>query len=167
LYPGQQTITDPEREPFPGTRHHLAWYRPDGWWRTGRRLAREVDLVVLTLFSPVQIPAHVGWSAGVRSGGSRTQVVVLGHSVLPHDRRAVDVSLTRALLRRADGVLTHGPEQSRLAQGLLAAGKPPPVTAPMPPHLPDTGGPTEGTPGERRHLLCLALGPPCRGVGWS
>ena len=164
LYPGQQTITDPEGEPFPGTRHHLAWYRPDGWWRTGRRLARETDLVVLTLFSPVQIPAYLGLSAGVRSGRSRTQVVVLCHNVLPHERRAVDVSLTRALLRRADGVLTHGPEQSRLAQGLLGAGKRPPVTAPMPPHLPDTGGPTESTPGERRHLLFLGIVRPYKGV---
>ena len=165
LYPGRQTITDPEGEPFPDTRHHLAWYRPDGWWRTGRRLAREADLVVLTVFSPVQVPAYLGILSGVRSArSSRTRVVVLCHNVLPHERRSVDVSLVRALLRRVDGVLTHGPEQSRLAEGLLGLGRRPPVTAPMPPHLPDTGGPAEGAPGERRHLLFLGIVRPYKGV---
>lgn len=164
LYPGQQTITDPEGEPFPGTRHRLAWYRPDGWWRTGRRLARDADLVVLTVFSPVQVPAYLGLLAGVRSSGSDTRVVALCHNVLPHERRAVDVSLTRALLRRVDGVLTHGPEQTHLAEGLLGFGRRPPVTAPMPPHLPETGGPAEGAPGERRHLLFLGIVRPYKGV---
>lgn len=164
LYPGRQTITDPEGEPFPETRRHLAWYRPDGWWRTGRRLSREADLVVLTVFSPVQTPAYLGLLSGVRSGGNHTRVVALCHNVLPHERRAVDVSLARALLRRVDGVLTHGPEQSRLAEGLLGPGRRPPVTAPMPPHLPDTGGPAEGDPGERRHLLFLGIVRPYKGV---
>ncbi|MBR8741340.1 glycosyltransferase family 4 protein [Nocardiopsis sp. MG754419] len=165
LYPGEQTVADPEGEPFPDTHHDLAWYRPDGWWLTGRRLARTEDLVVLTLFSPVQVPAYLGILAGLRSvRSSRTRVVVLCHNVLPHERRAVDISLVRALLRRVDGVLTHAAEQAHLAEGLLGLGRPAPVVARMPPHLPDTGEHRAPEPGERRHLLFLGIVRPYKGV---
>src|SRR5262249_25562925 len=40
LYPGQLTIDSPEVALFPDTERSLAWYRPDSWWTTGRRLAR-------------------------------------------------------------------------------------------------------------------------------
>ncbi|MBE2999805.1 glycosyltransferase family 4 protein [Nocardiopsis sp. HNM0947] len=164
LYPGQQTIADPEAETFSGTRHRLAWYRPDGWWRTGRRLARESDLVVLTLFSPAQIPAYLGILAGLCSRRDRARVVALCHNVLPHERRSVDVSLTRALLRRVDGILTHSAEQAHLARGLLRGDQADPVVASMPPHLPETGGAVEQPCGERRHLLFLGMVRPYKGV---
>ena len=165
LYPGEQTVTDPEGEPFPETHHGLAWYRPGGWWSTGRRLARTEDLVVLTLFSPVQVPAYLGILSGVRSARPpRTRVVALCHNVLPHERRAVDVFLVRALLRRVDGVLTHSPEQAHLAEGLLGSGRARPVVAQMPPHLPETGTRREPAPGERRHLLFLGIVRPYKGV---
>ena len=64
LYPGEQTISTPEGVPYPGTRRALAWYRPDGWIRTGRRL-RSFDLVVLVVLSPVQIPAYLGIAYGL------------------------------------------------------------------------------------------------------
>ncbi|MFE3458821.1 glycosyltransferase family 4 protein [Nocardiopsis aegyptia] len=164
LYPGTQTVDEQEGTPHPGTRHGLAWYRPDGWWRTGRRLAREADLVVLTLFSPVQVPAYLAILAGARSLDTGTQITALCHNVLPHERRAVDVSLTRALLRRVDGVLTHSPEQAHLAEGLMGPERPRPAMAPLPPHLPDTGGPVQGPAGERRHLLFLGIVRPYKGV---
>ncbi|MFE6304012.1 glycosyltransferase family 4 protein [Nocardiopsis sp. NPDC057823] len=165
LYPGTQTVDEPEGEPYPDTRRELAWYRPDGWWRAGRRLAREADLVVLTLFSPVQVPAYLGVLAGVRSvRGDRTRVVALCHNVLPHERRAVDVSLVRSLLRRVDGVLAHSADQALLARGMRGAGAGAPVTAVLPPHLPDTGAAVPPEPGERRHLLFLGIVRPYKGV---
>ncbi|MDT0331620.1 glycosyltransferase family 4 protein [Nocardiopsis lambiniae] len=165
LYPGTQTVDEPEGEPYPDTRRDLAWYRPDGWWRIGRRLARENDLVVLTLFSPVQVPAYLGVLAGARSaGGERTRVVALCHNVLPHERRAVDVSLVRALLRRVDGVLAHSHEQAGLAEGMRGAGFDAPVTAALPPHLPATGAVVPPAPGERRNLLFLGIVRPYKGV---
>ncbi|PSK97079.1 glycosyltransferase involved in cell wall biosynthesis [Murinocardiopsis flavida] len=170
LYPGTQTLDSGEGEPFPGTRRHLAWYRPDGWLRAGRRLAADADLVVLTVFSPVQVPAYLGVLAGIRG---RTRVVALCHNVLPHERRAVDVSLMRALLRRCDAVLTHTPEQARLARGLVG-GRGDVRTAALPPHLP-THPPSHGPPDRPRpsdtdaadgvrRLLFFGLVRPYKGV---
>ncbi|WP_067491417.1 glycosyltransferase family 4 protein [Actinomadura hibisca] len=129
LYPGQQTISEPEGEPFAATRHALDWRRPDGWWRTGRAL-RSADLVVLAVLSPVQVPSYLGILAGI---GRKTRVVALCHNVLPHERKPYDVPLMKALLRRVDGVLTHSEQQADLARGLT--GKPVRV-AEMPAHLP-------------------------------
>lgn len=160
LYPGRQTVDTREGEPFGDTRRRLAWYRPDGWPRVGRRLAEDTDLVVLTVLSPVQVPAYLGILAGIRGG---TRVVALCHNVLPHERGAVDVSLMRALLRRCDAVLTHSPEQALLARG-LTGGRGDVRTAELPPHLP----PSAAAPGYdadvRRHLLFFGLVRPYKGV---
>lgn len=162
LYPGRQTIDVPEGEPYPDTRRALAWYRPDGWWRTGRSLGRDRDLVVLTVFSPVQVPPYLGILAGAGRGGART--AALCHNVLPHERRPVDVALMRALLRRVDTVLTHSPEQERLARGLLGPAAARVRTAPMPPHLPPAGRSRERDPAERRRLLFFGIVRPYKGV---
>jgi glycosyltransferase involved in cell wall biosynthesis len=132
LYPGQQTISAPEGTPFPRTLRELSWRRPDGWLRTGRRL-RSCDLVVLAVLSPVQVPAYLGILSGLRR---RARVVALCHNVLPHERKAYDGPLMRALLRRVDGVLVHSAAQAELARTLT--GRPVHV-AEMPAHLP-TGG---------------------------
>lgn len=135
LYPGEQTISTPEGVPFPGTRRTLAWYRPDGWIRTGRRL-RSFDLVVLVVLSPVQVPAYLGMARGLGRGGPR--LIALCHNVLPHERKPYDVPLMRRLLRRADGALVHSAQQAQLARN-LAPGTPV-VTAGLPAHLPTPAG---------------------------
>ncbi|RFU40083.1 glycosyltransferase [Actinomadura logoneensis] len=139
LYPGQQTIDEPEGEPFPGTLRRLDWRRPDGWWRAGRSL-RGHDLVVLAVLSPVQVPAYLGILAGI---GRRTPVVALCHNVLPHERRPYDRPLMKALLTRVSGVLVHSEEQARLARTLTAR---PVRVAEMPAHLPTPSG-TDGVSG--------------------
>jgi glycosyltransferase involved in cell wall biosynthesis len=143
LYPGEQTIETPEGEPFPGTRRALAWYRPDGWVRAGRRL-RSFDLVVLVVLSPVQIPAYLGMAYGLgglggrRRGGAGPRVVALCHNVLPHERKPYDMPLMRRLLKGADGALVHSAQQAQLARD-LAPGTPV-RTAGLPAHLPTPGG---------------------------
>jgi glycosyltransferase involved in cell wall biosynthesis len=156
LYPGQQTISDPEGEPFPHVRRDLDWRRPDGWVRCGRRLRRS-DLVVLVLLSPVQVPAYLGILSGLRR---KTPVVALCHNVLPHERKPYDRPLVKALLRRVDRVLAHSEEQAGLARGLAPA----PVTvAVLPPHLPakvraEAGG------GVRNRLLFFGMVRPYKGL---
>ncbi|RCV47909.1 glycosyltransferase family 4 protein [Marinitenerispora sediminis] len=162
LYPGRQTIDTPEGAPYARTRRRLAWYRPDGWWRAGRDLRRGADLVVLSVLSPVQVPAYLGLLAGVGRG---TRTVALCHNVLPHERSAVDTALVRRLLRRVDAVLTHSPEQADLARALLAGRDADVRTAELPPHLPETpAGAPETPPRVHRHLLFFGLVRPYKGV---
>jgi glycosyltransferase involved in cell wall biosynthesis len=164
LYPGEQTISTPEGVPFPGTRHSLAWYRPDGWLRTGRRL-RSADLVILVVLSPVQVPSYLGIARGLGRGGPR--LVALCHNVLPHERKPYDVPLMRRLLRRADGALVHSAQQAQLARDL--APDTPVLTAGLPAHLPTPGGHERPVfPGEAaepaNHLLFFGMVRPYKGL---
>ncbi|XRQ05691.1 glycosyltransferase family 4 protein [Actinomadura welshii] len=157
LYPGQQTISDPEGEPFPGTRRRLDWRRPDGWYRTGRSL-RPYDLVVLAVLSPVQVPSYLGILSGLRRGAP---VVALCHNVLPHERKPYDAPLMRRLLRKVDGVLVHSEAQAELARGLT--GRPVRV-AEMPAHLPVAAAPPPGDGKVRRRLLFFGIVRPYKGL---
>jgi glycosyltransferase involved in cell wall biosynthesis len=130
LYPGQQTVDVPEGAPYPRTRRRLAWYRPDGWLAEGRRL-RPADLVVFAYLTPLQAPPYLAIMSRL---GRTPKTAVICHNVLPHERRPGDVALTRALLRRADTVLTHSAAQAAQARELAPGTTVRTVT--MPPHLP-------------------------------
>ena len=152
LYPGQQTVDVPEGEPYPRTRRRLAWYRPDGWRTEGRRL-RPADLVVFAYLTPLQAPPYLAIMAGLRRS-ARTAVIC--HNVLPHERRPGDVPLTRALLSRADTVITHSAAQAAQARDLAPAATV--RTARIPPHLPATRPQTQAT--ERAGFPAPAPTPP-------
>jgi glycosyltransferase involved in cell wall biosynthesis len=171
LYPGQQTVDEPEGEPFPRTYRKLAWYRPDGWFAAGRRL-RTADLVVFALITPIQVPAYLTilaglgrWNRGSRNRGrrNRDRTVVICHNVLPHERRAGDVALTRALLSRVGSALVHSPEQAELARSLAPHLR---VTvATMPSHLPVTPGNTAELPEDPGiRLLFFGIVRPYKGL---
>ncbi|MBX6769958.1 MAG: glycosyltransferase, partial [Actinomadura rubrobrunea] len=157
LYPGQQTISEPEGEPFPETRRRLDWRRPDGWWRTGRAL-RSHDLVVLAVLSPVQVPSYLGILGGLRR---RTRAVALCHNVLPHERKPYDRPLMKALLRRVGGVLVHTEQQAALARQLTDR---PVRVAEMPAHLPTPRVETDRPEGVRRRLLFFGIVRPYKGL---
>jgi glycosyltransferase involved in cell wall biosynthesis len=139
LYPGQQTVDVPEGEPYPRTHRRLAWYRPDGWLAEGRRL-RPADLVVFAYLTPLQAPPYLAIVAGLHR---HARTVVICHNVLPHERRPGDVPLTRALLGRADTVITHSAAQAAQARDLAPAATV--RTARIPPHLPATRPQTQAT----------------------
>jgi glycosyltransferase involved in cell wall biosynthesis len=98
---------------------------------SGRRL-RTVDLVILAVLSPVQVPAYMGILYGI---GRKVRTIALCHNVLPHERKPYDRPLMKALLKRVDGVLTHSDQQAELARELTGG---PVSVAPLPPHLPST-----------------------------
>jgi len=152
LYPGQQTVDVPEGEPYPRTHRRLAWYRPDGWLAEGRRL-RPADLVVFAYLTPLQAPPYLAIMAGLRH---HARTAVICHNVLPHERRPGDVPLTRALLGRADTVITHSAAQAAQARDLAPAATV--RTARIPPHLPATRPQPQGT--ERAGFPAPAPTPP-------
>ena len=138
LYPGQQTVDEPEGEPYPRTHRRLAWYRPDGWLAAGRRL-RSADLVVFALLTPLQVPPYLAVMAGLGRQPGRPRTAVICHNVLPHERRPGDVALTKTLLKHADTVITHSAGQAAQARELAPGATV--LTVRIPPHLPATGPP--------------------------
>jgi glycosyltransferase involved in cell wall biosynthesis len=149
LYPGQLTVEIPEVELFPATERTLAWYRPDSWWRAGRRLAREkYDAVVLLVHTPIQVPAYLTLARAAKAGGCT--VVALLHNVLPHEQRRFDKQLMSALLRRADALVVHSGEQANLAATLAST---PAYVAPLALHLPHGAPVADSAPGGRRNRL--------------
>jgi glycosyltransferase involved in cell wall biosynthesis len=162
LYPGQLTVDTPELPVFGATDRVLAWYRPDGWWRTGRRLAREgFDALVLCVVTPIQAPAYLTLARTARAAG--ITVLALCHNVLPHEGRAFDRPLMSALLRRVDAVIVHSDAEAAVAASLTTA----PVQATvMPPHLPGpgpAGGPPAAGPAHHR-LLFFGIVRPYKGL---
>src|ERR1700734_2412581 len=152
LYPGQLTIDEPETELFARTERSLDWHRPDGWRRSGRRLAAtDLDAVVLALFSPVQVPAYLVLARAARAGGAR--IIALCHNVLSHEPRRFDRPAMRAMLRAADAVVVHSADEARLAATLTDA---PVEVASLPLHLPGVEAaarPAAGAPDRRNRLL--------------
>ena len=151
LYPGQQTVDVPEGAPYPRTRRRLAWYRPDGWLAEGRRL-RTANLVVFAYLTPLQAPPYLAIMTGL---DRHARTAVICHNVLPHERRPGDVTVTRALLQRADTVLTHSAAQAAQARDLAPGATV--RTVAMPPHLPTIRPQTQAT--ERAGLSAPAHTP--------
>ncbi|HEY2505011.1 MAG TPA: glycosyltransferase [Streptosporangiaceae bacterium] len=135
LYSGDLTLSDPEQKPevelFPDTAWSLGWLRPHGWWRTGRRLARRADVIVLAIFTPFQVPAYLALARAAHVTGRR--VVALCHNVLPHERHRIDLPLMRAMLRAADVLVVHSAREAALAASIAST---PAEIAALPLHLP-------------------------------
>ncbi|HEY7325843.1 MAG TPA: glycosyltransferase [Streptosporangiaceae bacterium] len=162
LYPGQPLVDEPELPLFPDTSRELAWYRPDGWWRAGRRLGRHFDAVLLAVFTPIQVPAYLVMARAAQAGGC--QVVALCHNVLPHEHRKADEPLMRALLRRCDAILVHSPEEAATAAGLADTSV---ETAALPLHLPGARRPElpgTGPRPPRNRLLFFGIVRPYKGL---
>lgn len=164
LYPGQLTVQTPELPVFEPTRRALSWRRPLGWWRQGRRIGAESDVVVLQVFSTVaQAAQYLTIIRAARSRGAR--IVLIVHNVMPHEARAADRMLARLLYRRADLLLVHGDDSAR--QAAEFAGDTPVAAAALPPHLPRPLGITPADGDDRtlhNSLLFFGLIRPYKGV---
>lgn len=160
-YPGRLTISEPEGEPFPDTRWDLSWHSPAGWVRAGHRF-QSYDVVVLTVLTPLQVPAYHGIMVGLGRGRTpKPRIVALCHNVLPHERKAYDRLLMRSLLRRADRVLVHSAEQAALAGTMTTR---PIGVAGLPPHLPARRGAGERAVKQYDRLLFFGIVRPYKGL---
>lgn len=140
----------------------LRWWDPPGWVRVGRRLGRDAELLLLVVWSPLQLPAVAAVARSFRAasresrGGDRPvrrRVHLIVHNVLPHERSRPDVPLMRRLLPTADAVVVHTAAEAALARRLGARE---PRVAALPLHAPD--GMVKGAhPAGARRLDALAL----------
>lgn len=132
----------------PRTTRNLHWDRPMSWWRAGSRLGRSATQLVIVVSSPLQLPAirTLAW-AFKSAASSDSPVTFIVHNVLPHEARLWDRMLMRRVLRTADRVITHSPEQRDLAARLGARNV---VDAMLPLHPPAGMTPSAHVAGERR-----------------
>lgn len=161
LYPGEQAVPDggPDLPPFEPTIRPLRWDRPWSWWQTGRSL-RDVDLVVIVVVVPIQVPALLILTCAVRAGAGRAgaesagpRVVAIVHNVVPHETHPGGEWLMTRMLHGVDGVLVHSGQQAQLAREHGAAAV---AVAQLPPHLP--GG--LPVPSGREAALARSARPP-------
>lgn len=127
LYPRSQI--DPDAPPHPTARFDLRWWDPVSWWRAGR-VARRSDVVVLVWATPV----HALTYRLLIAMASRQRVVAIAHNAMPHEPLPLQRSLTRWVLSRCDGLVTHSSTVADELHELLGGG-PRTVTVPMPSHM--------------------------------
>ena len=163
LYPGQLTVDVPEMPLFSPTRRSLSWRRPLGWYRQGRRIGAASDVVVFQVHSTLaQALQYLTIIRGARSAGAR--VVLIVNNVVPHEARALDRVLARALYGRADLLLVHGEESAR---DIARFTRRPVTVAALPPHLPRPVGvatAAQDTGTMHDNLLFFGLIRPYKGV---
>ncbi|HEY2043882.1 MAG TPA: glycosyltransferase, partial [Jatrophihabitans sp.] len=158
LYPGQQTVDQPEFTPFEPTRRTMSWNRPDSWIRAARSI-RDRDLVIFAHITPVQVPAYRAMLGIVRRGKART--VVICHNVLPHEQARTDRAMVSSLLRAPDAILVHSDEQAAIAASLTSV---PIAVATMAPFMPDGFVARQPIPGVHRRVLFFGLVRPYKGL---
>jgi glycosyltransferase involved in cell wall biosynthesis len=119
--------------------------------------------VIFMYNSPVQVASYLSILKALKGSGART--VVIAHNVTPHESHIGDRALTRALFRRVDAILVHGPDQVVEAGGLSEKQV---LVAGMPAHFPGTleAHPPEASPepGVHNSLLFFGLVRPYKGL---
>ena len=158
LYPGQQTVEQPEFDPFEPTSRTLSWNRPDSWVRAAR-LLREVDLVIFAHITPVQVIPYRTMIATLHGGHARTAVIC--HNVLPHERGRADAGLVSLLLRGADLIVVHSEAQADEARRLTGR---PIIVAQLAPFMPKGFVGRVPLAGEHRRLIFFGLVRPYKGL---
>jgi len=135
LYPGEQA--DPRALRRLG--HTLAWWSVRSWFKAGRA-ARDADALVFSWVTPIQAPPLRVMRAAARA----TPSIAVVHNPIPHERRSIDLPLTRLALRGISGAIVHG---SRAAEDLhRLVGDIPVEIVPLPPLIDVSPSPLPPSP---------------------
>jgi D-inositol-3-phosphate glycosyltransferase len=109
LFPGKtQYVTDEEssaavRYPAEPVLDSIG---PLSWWRTARRVAAiDPDLVIYKYWMPFFAPAF-GTVSRLIKRWTRARIVFICDNIIPHERRPLDVALTRYAIGPVDGFVT-------------------------------------------------------------
>lgn len=109
LFPGKtQYVTDAESSAavqYPAE-PVLDSIGPLSWWRTARRVAAiDPDLVIYKYWMPFFAPAF-GTVSRLIKRWTHARIVFICDNIIPHERRLLDVALTRYALGPVDGFVT-------------------------------------------------------------
>lgn len=120
LYPGRTQIDDSsagirtENEPL------LSITNPATWRDAVRRIMGfRPDIIIYSWVSPVMAPQFRYLSGRLKRGLEGVTNVFLCHNIAQHERRAVDVTLTRYAFKNADRFIVHGERSRRSLEDLI------------------------------------------------
>jgi glycosyltransferase involved in cell wall biosynthesis len=109
LFGGQHTDPDTPLPSFPGTAFTLDWHRPSSWRHAIERVTSfGAEMVLLPWLHPVMAPSY---RYLLRHMPKTCMRVVICHNVAPHERVPGCRVLSRSVLRHADLLVTHAPQQ--------------------------------------------------------
>lgn len=134
---------DPEAEPYPDAFRRLRWWDPTGWYRVGRSL-RSVDRLVM----PWTVPVHAGAHLAIMAA-ARVPTTLVVHNVMPHEPMPGARAAARAVLGRADLLVTHAESEAERCREV--APDTPVTVVPMPALLTPIVAPLPDAP---TRLLC-------------
>lgn len=158
LYPGTQTVEQPEFPAYGRVRRSLNWNRPDGWVREAKKL-RDRDLVVFAHATPVQVPPYLAMLRVLKTSSCRTAIVC--HNALPHESSRWDEPLVGALFRSADLVVVHSDAEGHAVARLTNT---PIRIAKLAPFMPPAFRPNAPAPGVHGRLLFFGIVRPYKGL---
>ncbi|RKZ12429.1 glycosyl transferase [bacterium] len=104
LFPGKtQYETDPPENPIPA-RRWIDTIGPWSWWSAANHIAAwKPDAILYKYWMPFFAPAYGSILWRLRRQGVRGLAVV--DNAIPHERRPLDIPLSRFFLRQCDGLL--------------------------------------------------------------
>ena len=109
LYRGQSVDPASVRPDAPGAAFDLDWHRPSTWRQAATRVgAFGSEAMILPWLHPVMAPPS---RYLLRHAPSQVTRVVICHNVVPHEPVPALGMLSRTVLRHADLIVTHAPQQ--------------------------------------------------------
>jgi len=106
LFPGKTQLADWEPPEHLNIIRSVNSVSPLNWIRTGERIRKEKDdLVLIKYWIPFMAPCFSTLARLVRKNGT-TRVICIADNIIPHERRLGDAYLTRIFLNSIDGMVT-------------------------------------------------------------
>lgn len=114
LYPGVRDKDDDAlHHSEPGVRYEIDSVNPLTWWRAARQIARSApDLVVFPWWTFFWGPCFAVMIALLKRRGQR--VAFICHNLVDHESSPVKTAVSRLVLGRGDGYLTHSTEDATI-----------------------------------------------------
>jgi glycosyltransferase involved in cell wall biosynthesis len=116
LYPGKRDKDqDAVHHREAGVRYEIDSVNPLTWWRSAREIARRApDLVVFQWWTVFWAPCFAVMIGLLKRRGRR--VAFICHNLVDHESSWVKAAISRFVLGRGDGYLTHSSEHAAILQ---------------------------------------------------
>ena len=117
LYPGKSQFDKNEKRLLKNTEKFvLNIYNPLSWLRTARKIKQqEADLIIYNWVTPFLGPVIYFLTLFQ----SKDRNVLICHNVLPHERRRIDIPLSKLVFRRMKRFIVHAEKEMEMLKEML------------------------------------------------